>query len=891
LLSAGNSFNATAGSVTAGADAALTAGQDISLGAVTAGNNATLTATAGDINLGTVTAAAGNATLNAGQSINAAAGSVTAGMDAALTAGQDISLGTVTAGNNATLTAAAGDINLGAVTATAGDATLSAGHSINAATGTVAAGTDAALTAGQDISLGVVTAGNDASLTAGEDINLGAAGSITAGNAATLTAESRDINLLGTVTAPTVTATANRNISGGGTVTANLMQLTAVTGAIGATGDDLNLQLNSIAGATPQLTAAARYDSNLNITAVSFDGIAPVKNDEPVGGDASLYADFNDLLAGGNLNLTLNPGLASGQPVNAWYEIPANGIAVAGGAMNIQLTSPAHDADAVTLDVDGLLASGFDGIQYTVDPTGDWSTVLTVAGRSFQAPINFAAIAGGVIHLDNINTAEGGVVSITGNGQLAEAEHIQAARGPAFVDILNQDAGLTLEANDIALGYGRGGFDLQRYSHHDGTGITLLREWGHNASSDDSNEKGHGWAWAWGWDNGNAYGHDRRQGVPQLTLQSATGISLMGVVSTPLGESDISAQGDNTGSGLTVSKWINFTAAGGAIGTSVQPLNLGITPGGLLNAAAAGDINLNAPAGDGPVGVIATPGNISLSAPAGSIFSGLKVDDGFDGGQDHDKDDVPVNNFSGTNITLSAGGSIGDEHDPVLGAGSGVWNITAGEGVALVSNGGFNAGSLTTTAGAVHLWANGDTSIASFAAPFAFLDVNLPGGRLSLGDAAIGTSLDADADNIAISNLTHADPIAPLHLSLQGHRDGMAQSIQATITSGAPVLVDEYASQTGSLRLSGDWLYLDHATVGQSASFSNNWLQLDFSNVDRHQHPQMLHLDLAGDQFSSRAGQLDFSLLKLQPGASFTMPSDPSPTQRMMMKELHSRGR
>ncbi|HET9783844.1 MAG TPA: hypothetical protein VFP94_02675, partial [Terriglobales bacterium] len=734
------------------------------------------------------------------------------------------------------------------------------------------------------------TAGNNATLTAGEDINLGAAGSITAGNAATLTAVTRDINLLGTVTAPTVTATANRNISGGGTVTANLMQLTAVTGSIGTTGDDLNLQLNTIAGATPQLTAAARYDNNLNISAVSFDGIAPVKTDEPVGGDATLYADFNGLLAGGNLNLTLNPGAASGQPVNAWYEIPDNGIAVAGGAMNIQLTSPAHDADAVTLDVDGLLASGFDGIRYTVDPTGGWSTVLTVAGRSFQAPINFASIANGIIHLDNINTAEGGVISITGNGQLAEAEHIQASRGPTFVDILNQDAGLTLEANDIALGYGSGSLDLQRYSHHDGTGITLVREWGHNTSSDDSHHGGQGWAWAWGWDNGNAYGHDRWAGVPHLSLQSAAGISLMGTISNPRGGSHIGAQGDITGSGLTVSQWLRLYSVGGAIGTSAQPLNIGITPGGLLNAGAAGDINLNAPAGDVPVGVITTPGNISLSTPAGSIGNGLDKEHGFDGDHDHDRDDAPVNNFSGANITLRAAGSIGDEHDPVLGVASGVWNVNAGEGVALVSNGGFDADALSTAAGAVHLWANGDASIASFSAPLAFLNVNVAGGTLTMGSAAIGSYLDADADNIAISNLTHADAVAPLHLSLQGEHDGMAQSIQVAMTSAAPVLVDEYASQTGSLRLSGDWLYLDHATVGQSASISNNWLQLDFTNVDRHQHPQMLHLDLVGDQFSSRAGQLDFSQVKLQPGASFSMPSDPSFTQWMMMKELHSRG-
>src|SRR6185437_10311642 len=482
-----------------------------------------------------------------------------------------------------------------------------------------------------------------------------------------------------------------------------------------------------------------------------------------------------------------------------------------------------HDADGVTLDVDGLLASGFDGIQYTVNPAGGWSTVLTVAGRSFAAPINFATIAGGVIHLDNINTAQGGVISITGNGQLAEAGNIHAARGPAFVDILNQDASLALEAHDITLGYGAGSFDLQHYSHHDGTGITLLREWGHNASSDDTRQGGHGWAWAWGWDNGNAYGHDRRAGVPQLTLQSASGISLMGVISNPWGGSQIVAQGDIGGSGLTVSKWLHLTSADGAIGTAVQPLNFGITPGGLLNAGAAGDINLNAPAGDVPVGVITTPGNISLSTPAGSIANGLQGDKGGEGDHDHDRDDVPVNNFSGANITLSAAGSIGDEHDPVLGAGVGVWNISAGTGVALVSNGGFDAGSLSTATGAVHLWANGDASIANFSAPFAFIDVNLPGGTLSLGNAAIANSLDADADHIAISNLTHADPVAPLHLSLQGAHDGMAQSIQVAVTSAAPVLVDEYASQTGSLRLSGDWLYLDHATVGQSASFSNNW--------------------------------------------------------------------
>ncbi|MGH9487480.1 MAG: leukotoxin LktA family filamentous adhesin [Terriglobales bacterium] len=942
-LTAGGSINAVGGTISAGQDGSLLAGQDINLGTLTAGHDASVTATAGNITLGSVTAGndagvnalagrillgtvtagdsatlsagqdidfnlstggavtaiAGDATLIAGGSINAApTGTITAGQDATLQAAQDISLGTLTAGHDAFLTATAGNIDFfpgtvtaannatltagtdidfnasGVVTATAGDATLTAGGSINAGNGTITAGYDGILTAGQQILLGTLTAGHDLDLTAGSDIDMGTlaavhdaaitstsgninlapTGTITAGHDATLDALSQNINLLGTVTAPNATLFANQNILGTGTVIANQTQLTAVTGAIGVTGADLNLDLNTIGGVMPQLSSASRFDSNLNLTDVNFDGVPNSYNNGSLGGD------IISLLTGGNLNLTLNPGLAQGATLPAWYVIPSNDLAFVGGAANINLTSAPYQWGQVNFLVKGLLASGFDGITYTVSPTGSWSTVITADGQTMNAPINFATIANGVINLSDIDAAQGGEINITGTGSFAGLNNLWASSGPASVTVINQDPNLLLQANDITLGWGQGDIDIQRLNWWTGTGIAPL-----------FGSYNYGWSWPWwGGDQDKDSSHGNNQ-WPQLVLQSADSLNLAGTIANSHGNSAFTAAGTIFGSGLTQSWLLNLTSTAGGIGSAATPLAVEVP--GLLNASAAADIDLTAPAGDLVLGTIATPGNINVSTPAGSIWNGLAPWNRWQ--------PSPLN-LSGNNITLSAAGWLGG-YQNLVGSATGLWNLTAGQGINLFSRGGLNAGAVS--APSVYLGTNGNASIVQLNAYDANLNVYQDGGSLTVGQAAIGDSLDADADNIAIASLSHAGT-APLYLDLSGNHDGMADNINLAVTSAAPVVVNSYASQNGSLTLAGAWLYVDQAAIGNAATFASSWLSLALDNLNPH-NAASAHLDMVGNQYSAHGGHFSITAADLQPGLTFTPPSSPTQTQQEMLHELH----
>ncbi|HWG37565.1 MAG TPA: hypothetical protein VN690_07595, partial [Terriglobales bacterium] len=166
------------------------------------------------------------------------------------------------------------------------------------------------------------------------------------------------------------------------------------------------------------------------------------------------------------------------------------------------------------------------------------------------------------------------------------------------------------------------------------------------------------------------------------------------------------------------------------------------------------------------------------------------------------------------------------------------------------------------------------------------LQVNVAGGSANIAQANILDALDVDADTIAIGSLTHSDPVAPLHLSLQGYRDGMAQNVTASVTSSAPVML-EYASQNGAVQLTGDWLDVDDATIGQAATFSNSWLQVALVNTDAHGHAQSADLDFVGNRLDLDASHsLAQTVTQLRAGQTFTLPTQLTPTEYWMVKEL-----
>ena len=167
-VTAGNDTTVTAGhdaditTMTAGNDTTVTAGHDADITTATAGNDATVTA-GNDATITDLTATAGDAVVEATAG-DADIETLTAGTDAAVTAGNDADITTVTAGNDTTVTAG-NDATITTVTA-GSDATVTAGNDADITTAT--AGNDAAVTAGNDADIDTLTTGNDAAVTAGE---------------------------------------------------------------------------------------------------------------------------------------------------------------------------------------------------------------------------------------------------------------------------------------------------------------------------------------------------------------------------------------------------------------------------------------------------------------------------------------------------------------------------------------------------------------------------------------------------------------------------------------------------------------------------------------------------------------------------------------------------
>ncbi len=203
-----------------------------------------------------------------------------------------------------------------------------------------------------------------------------------------------------------------------------------------------------------------------------------------------------------------------------------------------------------------------------------------------------------------------------------------------------------------------------------------------------------------------------------------------------------------------------------------------------------------------------------------------------------------------------------------MGVATGTWTLSAGDDLNLVSGANMN--------------------VASLAAEDANLNVALAGGSLKIASASIADSLNAQADNIAIASLSHADPVNPLKLSLTGNDRRMAQSINVAVTAAAPVLVEKYSSQTGGVSLTGDWLYVDRASIGQSATFSNSWLSVALANTGARGHDADATLDMVGNLLSSHVDHdLTSTVTQLQPGQTFTLPSKLTPVQERMVDGLH----
>jgi filamentous hemagglutinin len=295
-----------------GGTANVTAGQNVTLGDVSAGN-LTLSATNGSVtDAGNVAVLNGNATVTAGQNVSLATVNVS-GL-ANVTAGQNVALGDVNAGN-LTLSATNGSVaDTGSATVLNGDATITAAQNVSLSNVTVGSATRAgnltvAAMSGQVTGSGTWNVGGRTNVTAGKNATLGnlSSGNLTVTSTGGDVTDTKLVNVTGTTTLAaangsitvngannmlgTVSATANYSAgtvtltSGAGLTLANVSANNALLTAGGAISEVPTGMLNVNSGAT---LAAEGNVNLLNLSAGNINVTSAYGNITDTQGEISV---------------------------------------------------------------------------------------------------------------------------------------------------------------------------------------------------------------------------------------------------------------------------------------------------------------------------------------------------------------------------------------------------------------------------------------------------------------------------------------------------------------------------------------------------------------------------------------------------------------------------
>ena len=396
---------------------------DVTITKAAAGENLTVTATAGSITGDELTATKGNATLTAEKNVTVnesliagkdttvtattgelTVNEMTAGENAALTANGTVKLTSATAGNDLTVTSTDSDIEAGTLAATKGNANITAkdavklgsltsgkdsnvtARNLNLEAGTIDAKGAVELTAGDGLTVGTLEAGTDAEASAKNDVKITTG---TAGN--NLTIEST----AGSVKAETLTATtgnasitahhdvtiSNSLISGGDSnVTAEDGSLTANTihaeGAVELTAGDI-LKITELEAGT-NAEASAKNDVKIttgtagnNLTIESTAGDIKAETLEATRGNASITAAEavtikDSLTTGGDSNITTEEGELTATTIDA------KGAAelIAGDTLDVTTLKAGTNAEA----------SAKNDVKITTSTAGNNLTVESTAG-------------------------------------------------------------------------------------------------------------------------------------------------------------------------------------------------------------------------------------------------------------------------------------------------------------------------------------------------------------------------------------------------------------------------------------------------------------------------------------------------------------------------------
>ena len=407
--------------ITAGGDAVLTPGTDITVNDVTVGGN--LNAKAVNMTAENITAG-GNATLNAGTDFFAK--NVNVNGDASITAGTNLTAHDVNVGGD--LDAKAKNITVTSVTGK-GNAVLTADKDVTLAGG-ISAKRNAQLTAGENMTLGGKT-------DVGGTLTTNVAHDLTVNDAVTTGADFAAIVGNNAVTNGIVTTNGALKWNVGNDLTAHAAVLSHGTTTIDAQNVNLNADLMSdknlaITAKDNIITKegtnlSTKADGRLKARTVGFggdvraDGTLTIETDEQLaaknitaGGDAVLTPGTditaNDVTVGGNLNAKAvnitaqNISAGGNATLNAETALTAQNIS-AGGDLNAEAVN--ITAENITAGGNAMLNAGTDLFAKNVNVNGDASiaagTQLTAHDVSVGGDLNAQA--------KNIT-----VTSVTGKG-------------------------------------------------------------------------------------------------------------------------------------------------------------------------------------------------------------------------------------------------------------------------------------------------------------------------------------------------------------------------------------------------------------------------------------------------------------------------------------------
>ncbi len=686
----------------------------------------------------------------------------------------------------------------------------------------------------------------------------------------------------------------NNDFSAGGDVNIAVDTGAAINlaGTLSSGFQDISFAVDAGGGVDP---AAVNYADSIDATNVSLRDLHTQGGHVSITGLGSIDGTGSIRVLDGYSQLSVTNSADRNLVVgNVDFSAPAAGaISVFGTA---QPLSGPLSGTGVTLTSDGHAAGG---ISLQNSSGGDVLLTGTLANPSGLTEVDAAqgniisAGSGASIasHDVALNAPEGAIGSPTAYLNVAADGHVDAAaQGDIFLDPTATDlpvGTITSTAGDLSL-VATGSIlnatgDASRLTANN---ISLVAQGGSlGASGAALNVVLNG-------------GHVDASAQGDVHLNAVSGDLPVGTITSAAGDLGLAAAGSIVNATGAASRLqadgIGLVATGGSLGSSSANLNV-VVNGGPVDAAAQGDIFLDAVSGDLPVGTITSAaGDVHLLADGSIIDPPVAPTD-------------PAM-VTGNNITLtSLNGGIGAPGSRLTVDSHGVFNLlaagdvfteeTAGDLVSdsmvsrngsldvLVADGGGSFNQLSAADRITLLVQGGGLEVGQLTAPGGFSAIaTTPGASVNLGALTIGGTVTLQGDNISLTNLTNASSSEPLYLDLTGAAGGLANNIDINVSSLAPVAFRRFWTNTGTVDAQTDYLFFDNAIIGSMATFQNNWIStvLDLKTAKLNSSDGLLdtsnlsfYLDFLGDKLQTN-GHPDYFIYRtlLDPTTHF----DPSQT-------------